>query len=682
MSNSQSLKNLINQNFLEYASYVIKDRAIPFIEDGLKPVQRRILHTLFEVDDGKFHKVANVVGHTMRYHPHGDASIEAALVNMAQKNYFIDKQGNFGNIITGDPASAARYIECRLTPLAKDTLFNPEITLSEDSYDGRNQEPIYLPAKLPILLLSGVEGIAVGLSTRILPHNFRELLIAQIAILKDEPFEIFPDFQQGGVIDVTQYQKGFSKGRVRVRAKIEIKDPKTLVIRELPYGTTTETLIKSIEKAIHDGKIKVASINDFTTEHVEIELKVGHGSKAENVLPRLFLYTDCERSITLHSFVIQDQRPVEMDVHQILEANTEELLQTLEKELQCELRKLQTKERDLTLSALFIEHKIYQALEDASSLKALRDNLLEKLEPLTTEWESPITQAELDKLLNIPIRRISRYDSDKVEKELKALAREIKRVQKHLKKLKPYAIDYLEGILNKYGEMYPRRTRIQAFDTINAHEVAIQDIKVAYDKKTRYLGSEVKDDNYVTFSSYDKVLLFFKQGHYKVIDIPEKLYIKEKVLFFDRQANLKTFSVIYQDNDSGIYYMKRFKVKQFILDRDYEFMPPDAKLIFFSCEPDPYLKLEFAPKKRSRVTEQILDFGELRIKSVSAKGNQVTNREIVKIRKAKRLTPEEVAALAAEEAAQKAEQEAQQQAEAAEKAELAAKQLSMLDMLD
>lgn len=630
-----SLKALIDSNFLEYASYVIKDRAIPFLEDGLKPVQRRILHTLFEVDDGKFHKVANVVGHTMRYHPHGDASIEAALVNMAQKDYLIEKQGNFGNILTGDPASAARYIECKLSPLAREALFNPEITHYEDSYDGRNREPVQLPAKLPLLLMSGVEGIAVGLATKILPHNFVELLTAQIQILKGEDWEIYPDFLQGGLLDVSQYQRG--KGRVRVRSKVEIKDAKTLVIREIPFGTTSESLLASIENAITRGKLKIASINDYTTEDVEIELKMGHGVNAEEQLPRLFLYTDCESSLSLNPIVIHGGQPVERDVHEILQANTAQLSLTLERELEMQLEKLRRKYRDLVLVQIFIENKIYQALEEADDLDSLKSMLRQTLEPMLDEQYIPIPDSSIDKLLNIPIRRITRFDSDKARADLASIASEMDKVRYNLAHLKTFAIKYLKSLIDRYGDAYPRRTSLASFDVVDVAEVAVLDIKVGFDPETQYIGSDIKSERLVPCSSFDKLVLFF-EGSFKVIDIPNKLYLPEKVLHYDRQINQPVASVIYTDGE-GVAWMKRFVVSKFILNREYPYLPDDGKLLYFSIEADPLLELELKPAPRMRVHSQLVDFAKMRVKSVSSRGNKVTDREIAGINKVARKGP-------------------------------------------
>lgn len=629
MNAKTPLQSLIDSNFLEYASYVIKDRAIPFLEDGLKPVQRRILHTLHEIDDGKYHKVANVVGHTMRYHPHGDASIEAALVNMAQKGYLIDRQGNFGNIITGDPASAARYIECRLSPLARETLFQPEITEYVSSYDGRNQEPVKLPAKLPLLLMSGVEGIAVGLSTKILPHNLIELVEAQIAYFQGQDFEVFPDFQQGGLLDVSQYQAG--AGRVRIRARIEVKDNKTLVIRENPYGTTTESLISSIENAINKGKLKISSINDFTTEEVEIEIRVGHGVQAEDLLPRLFLYTDCEVSAVLNPIVIVDQVPREKNVHEILSAHAEYLKNNLEAELKFKLQKLQNKYRDLVLVQIFIENKIYQALEEADDLQELKEMLRHTLEPMLDEQYIPVPESSIEKLLNIPIRRITRFDSSKAREELKQISEKMSGIRKDLSNMKAFTIGYLKDLVKRYKKDFPRRTTIASFDTVDVTEVAVQDIKVGYDPETQYLGSDIRSDDPIACSSFDKLLMFFKSGDYRIIDIPPKLFVEGKLLYVEKQSLLPEASVLYEDA-SGIIYMKRFVVNKYILNKNYRFIPEDGKLVFFSTDPEPVVQLKLKPKPRSRVNEVLVDFAQMRIKNVASRGNRVTEREIAKVK--------------------------------------------------
>lgn len=633
MSELTSLRNLLDSNFIEYASYVIKERAIPFLEDGLKPVQRRILHTLQEVDDGKFHKVANIVGMTMRYHPHGDASIEAALVHIAQKDFFIDKQGNFGNIVTGDPASAARYIECRLTPLARETLFNSSITNFEESYDGRNLEPLYLPAKVPVLLMSGAEGIAVGLATKILPHNFIELLEAQIAILRQEPFELYPDFIQGGLIDVEQYQEGM--GKVKVRAKIDLVDNKTLVIREIPYGTTTENLISSIEKAIHRGKLKISSINDFTSESVEIELKVGHGIQAEKILPRLFLYTDCEMSISTQCIVIKEGQPAELSVHDVLRANTDQLVDTLQAELQFLLKQLIEKLFSKMLTKIFIEHKLYAVIEEAENDEELFESLSNEFIPYHPELEREPVYEDFERLINIPIKRISRFDYDKTTREIEGLEKDREKVEKQLASIKRYTINYLKGLIKNYSNQYTRQTEIDTFEVIKATKVAVQDLKLGYDKKEKFIGLDVKSEETIQCSSFDKLLIFYRKGYYKVMDLPDKLFLKERILHFERQISQSKISVVYLDMNMQRYFMKRFVVSKFILEKVYQFIPEDAKLMFFSADENPIIRVDYAYRKRMKTRSEFIHLGRILVKSVSSRGNRVSDYLIDKITQVK-----------------------------------------------
>lgn len=629
-----SLNSLMGYNFIGYASYVIKERAIPHIDDGLKPVQRRILHTLAEVDDGKYHKVANIVGHTMRYHPHGDASIEDALVNIAQKNFFIEQQGNFGNVITGDPASAARYIECRLSPLARETLFNKEITEYVDSYDGRNKEPICLPAKIPSLLMLGAEGIAVGLATKILPHNFIELLESQIKILKGESFEIYPDFAHGGLIDITDYDNG--RGKLRLRARVEVVDNKTILIREIPFSTTTESVIASIENAITRGKLKISSINDFTTDKVEIELKIGHGATAQDILPRLFLYSDCEISISSNIVVIKDNMPFETNVKEILEHNTGKLVEILKTELQANLFKLMEKLHERLVTKVFIENKLYLVLEKAESFDEVEGLLTQELEPFKELFARAVTPADIDRLVSMPIKRISKFDMKKTLEEIALTQEEIDITNTNLNNIINYTIKYLKDLIKKYGKNSPRRTQIEKFESIDITKVAVLDIKVGYDKKTNYLGTEVKAEDIVQCSSFDKILIFFKNGEYKIVNIPEKLFLENKVLSFDRQSTLKPISVVYLDTTTGIYFMKRFVIRQFILDKVYQFIPEGCKLVYFSEDPEPVIQVDYAVLKRSKITTEYFNLGRLLVKSVTSIGNQLATRPITKISEAKK----------------------------------------------
>ncbi|MDR2728995.1 MAG: DNA topoisomerase IV subunit A, partial [Chitinispirillales bacterium] len=480
------VNNIYNTNFLEYASYVIKDRAIPHVDDGLKPVQRRILHTLFEVDDGKFHKVANVVGQCMKYHPHGDASIGDALVALSNKNLFIDQQGNFGNIFTGDPASAVRYIECRLSPLAREALFNPEITEFIDSYDGRNREPVTLPSKLPVLLALGAEGIAVGMSTKILPHNLIELMEAQVAFLKGDRFTVLPDFPTGGFADVSEYNDG--NGKVLLRARLDTSDPKRIVIRELPYGSTTESIINSIEAATRKGKLKVAGISDFTAEDVEIEVRLARGVHTQDTVDALYAFTDCESSASVNLMVIRDEKPVVMSVSQVIQHNSEKLVEILKAELKLEEQKLKDRLHAKTLEQIFIENRIYKRIEEEKTADGVVKAVFDGLEKFKSQIKREVAKDDVDTLLKIPIRRISLYDINRAKKEMKEITDRLKQIKQALGAIIEYTVDFLEKIIEKYRSLHPRRTELISFKKIDVREAAQRNLKLRYDKDTGYLG--------------------------------------------------------------------------------------------------------------------------------------------------------------------------------------------------
>lgn len=624
-----SLKNLMGQNFIEYASYVIKDRAIPEINDGLKPVQRRILHSLFEMDDGKFNKVANVVGHCMKYHPHGDASIYDALVNLANKEYFIDKQGNFGNIYTGDAASAARYIECRLSALAKETLFNKDITEYVDSYDGRNREPVFLPCKLPVLLLLGAEGIAVGMSTKVLPHNFVELLEAQIKLLKNQEIELYPDFLQGGIMDATEYNQG--NGRVRVRAVIDIRGPKSLVIRQIPYGTTTESLISSIESAAKRGKIKITQVNDFTAEEVEIEVIPAKGISAEELLPALYAFTDCEVSISTNLIAIQDNKPRLLTVNQVLRHNCQMLCDYLERELRINLQRQQEKWHEKTLIQIFIENRIYKDIEEKKSYDEVQQAVLCGMSRFRHLLRREITLEDVELLLQIQIKRISRFDLEKNLKEIQEIQNNIQQIQKDLADLTGYTIRYLKKLLKKYGHLYPRRTKIQPFGSIDAKKVALANVKVRYDEEKGYLGTEVKEGKIITLSDYDRIVCIQRRGIYTVSAIPKKKFIGQDLLYVDKFDKDVLFNLIYQDPDSGLSYCKRFRIEKFILDKEYPLFKAGGKVQAFATGEQFRVKVKYRPRPRMKVASQILDFSSQPVKGVASVGNRVSNKEIAQV---------------------------------------------------
>ncbi|MFW5801633.1 MAG: DNA topoisomerase IV subunit A, partial [Spirochaeta sp.] len=457
---------LFKHNFLHYASYVIKERAIPHVDDGLKPVQRRIMHSLFEVDDGKFHKVANIVGHCMKYHPHGDASIYEALVNISNRDILIDKQGNFGNIITGDQASAARYIECRATPFGKAILYNPALTVFEPSYDGRNKEPVVFPAKIPLILVQGAEGIAVGMSTKILPHNLGEVVRAVQARLQGERIELYPDFAGGGLIDVSDYQDGH--GKVLTRALLDTTDPKRIVIREIPFGTTTESLIASIENAARKGKLKIASIDDYTGEQVEIEIKLPKGVYTKDLVDQLFAYTDCEYSISVNLLVIHEGKPVSMTVQEIIEHHARRLVHILTEELKNEQRNLLDQLHARTLEQIFVEERIYKRIETEKTQQGVIATVKKGFEPFHAQIKREVTTEDVERLLRIPIRRISLYDIQKAKHEMQQIRDRLKEIAGHLKSITAYAVGYLEDLLKKAPVDLKRRTRITSFDKIEA----------------------------------------------------------------------------------------------------------------------------------------------------------------------------------------------------------------------
>lgn len=628
----EDVKALMKSNYLKYASYVILDRAIPSVIDGLKPVQRRILHTLLNMHDGKLHKVANVAGQTMAYHPHGDAAITEALVNMSNKGYLLDQQGNFGNIFTGDPAAAARYIETRLSPLAKETLFNPHLTEFIPSYDGRNQEPICLPAKIPVLLMQGVDGIAVGMATHILPHNFVELLEAEIAILEDRKFTILPDFLTGGTMDASDYNKG--KGKVKLRATIEVRDAKTLVITEICYGTTTESLIRSVDEAAKRGKIKIDSINDYTAEKVEIEIKLPRGVYSEEIINALYAYTECEVSLTSQIVVIKDNLPWEPNIDDILHLHVEKLQGYLKKELEMEEHRLLEKIFDKTLEQIFIENRLYKQIENISSLDKIHGTVEKSLKPYHDQLIRVPTFDDREKLLNIPIRRISRFDLDQNMEEIAGFEKEVKEVQKNLKTVKKYTISYLQGLIKKYGKAHPRTTRIQEIEQLDLKAIKTKSIKVGFDPVGGFVGTKVASDVTFECTNFDKLLLIYKDGTYQVINIPEKQYVlkdKTKVAFAGVADKKTVFSVVYRDPKTHLCYAKRFIISKFILDKTYQFVEEGTDLQLISTEQNLKVELQLIPKVKQKLAKIDYDVGQVTVKGVSAKGIRMANREVKKV---------------------------------------------------
>jgi topoisomerase-4 subunit A len=627
------LHQLFDENFLDYTSYVIKERAIPDVSDGLKPVQRRILQTLANMDDGRFHKVANVVGDCMKLHPHGDASIFAALVNLANKEFLIDRQGNFGNIYTGDQASAARYIECRLTELARETIFNKDLTEFVDSYDGRMQEPVTLPAKIPLLLMLGAEGIAVGMATKIMPHNFNELLEAQKKILRDEPFELFPDFPKGALLDVSGYDKG--NGRIRCRARIEEKDEKTIVITEIPHSMTTESIIESVEKAARAGKIKIYSINDYTAEKVEIEIKLTRGIYASDTISALYAFTDCEVSISPNLITINNNKPVMYSVDEVLQHNTAKLVRDLEMELRIALGRLKEKLHAHLLEQIFIEERLYKQIEECKSYSEVLKMVEVSLQPFLDRLVREVRKEDIEKLLEIRIKRISRYDINKKRQDIKDINVNIKKVEKSLKDMVGFTIDYLDGLLQKYGHLYLRRTEIKTFDEVEVRKLAISNLTVGYDKESGFLGKLIKVDEKFSFtcSEYDRILLIFNNGKYKVINVVDKLYVGSDVDWVGVVDEKIEFNIIYQDGTQNISYVKRFNAPKFILEKEYRLFPEhsNSKILHLDTEGDKRIRVYFVPLKRARTSSVEIDFSEYLVKGVAAIGKRISSRVVKKL---------------------------------------------------
>jgi topoisomerase-4 subunit A len=618
------LKRLMDQNFLQYAAYVIRDRAIPDLEDGLKPVQRRILFSLQQNDDGKFIKVANIVGYCMQFHPHGDASIEEALVSLANRRYLIEPQGNFGNMLTGDPAAASRYIECRLTDLAREEMFNDDLTEFVPTYDGRRTEPVTLPVKIPLLLMLGAEGIAVGISTRILPHNFAELLEAQIAILNKKPFNVLPDFPQGGLMDARSYDSG--RGHVLVRARIEQKDDRTLVIREIPAGTTTDTLTASIEDAARKGKIKIKSINDFTAEQTEIEIQSPPEQDLERATEALYAFTQCQVQISSRIVIIRDNKPVEMDVPAILRYGTSRLVRILRRELQRKSRRLIEERHHKTLVRLFVENRIYKKIEACRSTSAVQQAVLEGLQPFRSELQRDVTYEDVEGLLSIPIRRISLFDLEKNLKEIEKLQAELGEVEKDLAAIVPYAIRYLRGLLRKYGSDHPRRTRLATFGQISERELTANELTINYDRGKGYIGGKITGDPLISCSPLDRLLLIWKDGRCKVIAPPEKLFVDTTLIYCAILDRERVMTVVYELDFFTFY--KKFTIGGLITNRESRLAPRGANVRFFADDNPPALYVRYAADPRIKIRQQRFAVEKRDKRDREAKGSVLTANTI------------------------------------------------------
>ena len=631
------LHQLFDTNFLDYTSYVIRERAIPDADDGLKPVQRRILQTLANMDDGRFHKVANVVGETMKLHPHGDQSIFDALVNLANKNYLIDRQGNYGNIFTGDQASAPRYIECRLSPLARETLFNKDLTEFVDSYDGRMQEPVRLPAKIPLLLLLGAEGIAVGMATKIMPHNFGELLQAQIDYLRGREFVLYPDFPRGGIIDVTDYNHG--NGRIRCRVRLTQPDARTIVITELPATITTQSLIESIEKAAKANKLKIASINDYTAEKVEVEIKLARGVLAEETIDALYAFTDCELSVSPSLIAIEENMPRQLQVEDVLRRNTDRLLKNLQTELTIELGRLEEKWHARKLEQIFIEERLYKQIEEQTNYKAVTGTVRQALAPYAEQLRRKITAEDVERLLEIKIRRISRYDINRQEKELREIEKGIARIKKDLTDMVSFTISFLEDLFTRYAPLYPRRSELRAFDEVDARAAALSNLHVGYHRESGFLGHKVKIENAkndleLHCSEYDRLLLIFRDGRFKVVPVPDKLFVGPDIYWLGLVQNDLVFNLVYRHGPENLAYVKRFAMPKFILNRDYHLFEEDKRssiLLLLVGRAGLRIRASLMPSPRAKYNAVEIDLDDHLIKGTSARGRRISSRAVRRV---------------------------------------------------
>jgi topoisomerase-4 subunit A len=637
---SIALDGLYQNWFLDYASYVILERAVPRIEDGLKPVQRRIMHSLKEMDDGRFNKVANVIGNTMQYHPHGDAAIGEAIVNIGQKDLLIETQGNWGDVRTGDGAAAPRYIEARLSKFALDVVYNAQTTEWQLSYDGRKKEPVTLPVKFPLLLAQGVEGIAVGLSTKILPHNFIELIKASIDILKEKKPKIYPDFPTGGVADFSEYNQGLRGGKIKVRAKIEIQDKKTLVIREIPFATTTTSLMESIVKASEKGQIKVKQVIDNTARDVEIQLVLQPGQSPEIAIDALYAFTDCEISISPNACVIIEDRPVFMPVNEILKYNTTQTVALLKQELQIRKNELMEKILFSSLEKIFIENRIYRNIEEAESWEEVIEVIDKGLKPHKKKFYREITRDDIIRLTEIKIKRISKYDSFQANEMLKGLEKELKETEHNLRHLTDYAIGYYQRLLEKYGKGRERKTEIKSFQSVTAVEVIANNQKLYVNREDGFIGYGLKKDEYVCdCSDLDDILVIRKDGKLKVSKIQEKVFMGKDILYvgiFKKGDDRMVYNVIYSDGKSGRAFAKRFNLPGVTREKEYDLTKgaPNSRIYYVSGNPNGEAeKVEVKLSQSSTARKKIFnyDFAELEIKGRSAGGNIISKYPLRKV---------------------------------------------------
>ena len=641
-SMKHQLSGMYQNWFLDYASYVILERAVPHINDGLKPVQRRILHAMKRLDDGRYNKVANIVGHTMQFHPHGNASIGDALVQLGQKDLLIDCQGNWGNVFTGDSAAAPRYIEARLSKFALEVVFNPKTTEWQASYDGRNREPVTLPVKFPLLLAQGVEGIAVGLSSKILPHNFNEICDAAIAYLHHEDFQLYPDFQTGGAIDVSRYNDGERGGVVRVRAKITKIDNKTLCINEIPYGKTTPSLIDSILKAVEKGKIKVRKVDDNTADKVEILVHLAPGVSSDKTLDALYAFTDCEVSISPNCCVIEDKKPHFLCVSDILKKSVDNTLSLLREELNIQRNEAMETLHFASLEKIFIEERIYKdkQFEQAENMDEACKHIDERLTPYYSQFVREVTKEDILKLMEIKMARILKFNTDKADEFIAKLKKDIAQIDEHLAHIVDYTIDWYLYLKEKYGKNFPRLTEIRSFDTIVATKVAEANEKLYINREEGFIGTSLKKDEYIcNCSDIDDVIIFYKDGKYKIVRVSDKLFVGKNILYvnvFKKNDKRTIYNVIYRDGKEGNYYMKRFNVTSIIRDREYDVTQgtPGSKIVYFTANPNgeaEVVKVSLRPNVRIKKLVFEKDFSTINIKGRQSMGNLLTKYEVHKI---------------------------------------------------
>jgi topoisomerase-4 subunit A len=644
------VQDMYKEYFLDYASYVITDRAVPHLADGLKPVQRRILHALREEEDGRFHKVANIIGQTMKYHPHGDAAIGDALVNLGQKDLLVDTQGNWGDPMTGDSAAAARYIEAKLSKFALDVAFNPATTTWQRSYDGRNLEPVLLPMKFPLVLAQGAEGIAVGLATKIVPHNFCELIDACIAVLKKEKFKLRPDFPTGGLVDASNYNDGQSGGKLKVRAKIIQVDPKTLAITQIPYGTTTGSLIDSIVAANDKGKIKIKRIEDKTAATVDVVIHLPPGADPEKQIDALYAFTDCETSISPNCCVIFENKPVFVGVSELLELSVQNTVKLLKLELEIKKQDLSEKWHFKSLEKVFIEERIYRQIEKCETWEAIIETIDKGLRPFRKQFVRDVTVEDITRLTEIRIKRISRFDGFKADEEMIALQKEIGETEKNLKGLTRYAIGYYENLLAKYGKDRGRKTKIARFDDIDASEVILSNLKVYMDRENGFVGTSVRDGELIgtDFSAMDEVIAFKEDGTFAVTKVGDKNFVGNKILFaakFNRADDTTVYNMLYRDGRGGNLMAKRFQIGGITRDKQYDLTKGSAQSKVWYLEVQPAkitdkVIIHLVPQPRIK-TEIPLNFEDFEVKGRGTNGNIVTQHAVKKVeRKTKLPEPE------------------------------------------